>query len=126
VGAEWRYRPRSDSEIESYLKSLLRERPEGWIGTAQEGMLAELFDCVRPPQITLCYQQLASACGMDYVGGRAAAGEGGVLSAICSLVHSALKGALSGHIEKKVDEDARAALCTLARRGFFSSVSFSF
>lgn len=106
------------SEIESYLKSLLRESPEGWIELRRKDV-AELFDCV-PSQITYVINTRFGLRNGYVVQSRR--GGGGFIR-ICSLF-TAPEGALSGHIEKKVDEDARVALCTLARRGFFSKREF--
>lgn len=106
------------SEIESYLKSLLKKSPEGWIELSRKDV-AELFDCV-PSQITYVINTRFGLRNGYVVQSRR--GGGGFIR-ICSLF-TAPEGALRGHIEEKVDENARAALYTLARRGFFTKREF--
>ncbi|CEO90602.1 putative Transcriptional regulator [Syntrophaceticus schinkii] len=48
---------------------------------------------------------------------------GGGFIRICSLF-TAPEGALRGQFEEKAEEDARAALCVLARRGLFTKREF--
>jgi transcriptional regulator CtsR len=106
------------SEIESYLKSLLRKSPEGWIELSRKDV-AELFDCV-PSQITYVINTRFALRNGYVVQSRR--GGGGFIR-ICSLF-TAPEGALRGQFEEKAEEDARAALCVLARRGLFTKREF--
>lgn len=96
------------SEIESYLKSLLKKSPEGWIELSRKDV-AELFDCV-PSQITYVINTRFALRNGYVVQSRR--GGGGFIR-ICSLF-TAPEGALRGQFEEKAEEDARAALCVLA------------
>lgn len=107
------------NEIESYLKSLLKKSPEGWIELRRKDV-AELFDCV-PSQVTYVINTRFGLRNGYVVQSRR--GGGGYIR-ICSLFTAPEEALEEQFIEKEVDEDARAALCTLARCGFLTKREF--
>lgn len=106
------------SEIEAYLKSLLSESPEGCIELSRKDV-AELFDCV-PSQVTYVINTRFGLHNGYVVQSRR--GGGGFIR-IYSLF-TAPEGVIKRRYEEKEEEDARTALCDLARRGLFTKREF--
>ncbi len=106
------------SEIESYLKSLLKRSPEGWIELSRKD-IAELFDCV-PSQITYVINTRFGLRNGYVVQSRR--GGGGFIR-ICSLFPTA-EDAIKKKFEEKVGDDAQTALYALAQRGLFTKREF--
>jgi transcriptional regulator CtsR len=115
------------NEIEAYLKSLLNKSPEGWVELSRKD-IAELFGCV-PSQITYVINTRFALRNGYVVQSRR--GGGGFIR-ICSLF-KAPEGALNEQFaeneeededEKDLAEEAREALYTLARQGFFTRREF--
>ena len=106
------------SEIESYLKSLLRESPDGWIELSRKE-IAAFFDCV-PSQITYVLNTRFNMRRGYLVQSRR--GGGGFIR-ICSLFTAPETVFVEPKVEKKED-DARGTLYALARGGLLTKREF--
>ena len=108
------------NEIENYLKSLLKESPEGSIEVRRKDV-AEIFNCA-PSQVTYVLNTRFSERHGYLVESRR--GGGGYIR-ICS-VFKVPEDAFNQPAEKGEERDgvARAALNALTRRGVFSRREF--
>lgn len=107
------------SEIESYLKSLLRSSPDGRIEVRRKE-IAELFDCV-PSQITYVINTRFSVGHGYFVESRR--GGGGYIR-ISNLFEAPEKAPTHPPVAEDTAKDARKALYALARRGVFNRREF--
>ncbi len=108
------------NEIENYLKSLLKESPEGAIEVRRKDV-AEIFNCA-PSQVTYVLNTRFSERHGYLVESRR--GGGGYIR-ICS-VFKVPEGAFNQPVGTKAHRDgvARTALYALTRRGVFSRREF--
>lgn len=105
--------------IEAYIISLLTKSSDGRVELSRKDV-AQRFDCV-PSQVTYVLKTRFGLRNGYVVQSRR--GGGGYIR-VCSLFTASEKAVEEKFDGKKSDQDARAALCTFASRGYFTKGEF--